>query len=262
MAAAGENVLDFVLKKIEDAPFLPVEFPCFYVSEVFPSDYYRNLLSKLPEEGAYKEHLPPYQKRYVFDLANANNISNLDASWKEVIQGLYSQKFLNGMARKFSQFIPDVYKGRGDFLRPHIESGSVKIGNRAVLTKDYECYALGPHTDAPPKFITALFYLAEDNSMADYGTSIYAPEKPLLDWNGRHFPFEGFKLVTTAPYNPNSAFFFLKNDKSFHGVEHRDHPGKVRNNLMWTSEIGETERSLGFNQLPLELFKRKRFFFF
>ncbi len=90
------------------------------------------------------------------------------------------------------------------------------------LVRDEPGYSLGPHTDAPKKVVTALFYLPRDGSLSHLGTSLYQPKVPFTDPSNKHHEFGDFTRVATLPYLPNSLFAFARSDSSFHGVERTD----------------------------------------
>jgi hypothetical protein len=112
---------------------------------------------------------------------------------------LGSQDFLEGMARKFGDEIRAVYNTKRAYIESHRSGRGIKVGNRMILTRDYANYSISPHTDAPPKFITALFYLAKDESMLNFGTSVYAPkDSKFKQWGAdrfqdAHLPYEDFR---------------------------------------------------------------------
>jgi hypothetical protein len=65
-----------------------------------------------------------------------------------------------------------------------------------------------------------LIYLAPDNSAEHLGTSLYQPRDPSFTCHdSKHYSFEDFIRVKTAPYRPNSLLAFMRSDVSFHGLE-------------------------------------------
>ena len=85
--------------------------------------------------------------------------------------------------------------------------------------RDRAGYSIGPHTDSPRRLLTMMVYLPEDREHTHLGTSVYRPlEDGRVCAGEAHHAFDGFEVVKTAPYLPNSAFGFMKTDNSFHGV--------------------------------------------
>jgi hypothetical protein len=105
-------------------------------------------------------------------------------------------------------------------------------------------YAIGPHTDAPHKAATLLFYLPEDEAFRRFGTSFYAPiDGAFRCRGGPHHPFERFRRVKTAEFVPNRLLAFPKSDRCFHGVERVDLPGIDRRLLIYNvCRTGEAPR--------------------
>jgi hypothetical protein len=255
-----DGVKEHLLGRIRDADLFKDPFPYMNITNLFPDDYYSTLLRELPSDQAYAKYHAPYDARFYIDFKPQADLTQR-AFWRDLLALLASQEFLEGMAHKFGDEISAVYKTRPNYIEPHRSGKGVKIGSRMILTRDYASYSISPHTDAPPKFITALFYLAKDESMLNFGTSIYAPkDKNFKQWGAdrfqdAHLPYENFDVAATMPYRPNSALVFLKTDNSFHGVERSaEYSNKGRDMLMWVPEIGVNERSWGNNSLPLEIF--------
>jgi hypothetical protein len=93
-----------------------------------------------------------------------------------------------------------------------------ELRTRIDLWSDQGGYQITPHTDAPHKLATFLFYCSSDPSLTDEGTSIYRPRDPELTcWSGRQWPAEDFEEVYRSPYTANRLFGFRKTDRSFHG---------------------------------------------
>jgi hypothetical protein len=255
-----DGVKEHILGRIKDADLFKEPYPYMYITDLFPADYYVKLLGELPRDEVYAKYHAPYEARLYIDFKpEAEIIKN--AFWRDLLALLGSQDFLVGMAHKFGDEIPAVYSTKRAHIESHRSDRGVKVGKRMILTRDYANYSISPHTDAPPKFITALFYLAKDESMLNFGTSIYAPkDSKFKQWGAdrfqdAHLPYEDFDLVTTMAYRPNSALVFLKTDNSFHGVERSaEYSNKGRDMLMWVPEIGINERSWGTNSLPLNTF--------
>ena len=97
---------------------------------------------------------------------------------------------------------------------------TVQTGTEILLVRDHTNYSIGPHTDSPSRLLSLLFYFPRDDSLSHLGTSIYMPKDPQFSCiGGPHYKPNNFDRVQTMPYRPNSLFAFMKNDKSFHGVE-------------------------------------------
>jgi hypothetical protein len=192
----NQAVLDHVSYRIGNARVNPYPFPHFFAENVFPEDYYAELLESLPPQEAYEER-GAYNGR---KFAEAN---------PERFELLRSDQFLQTIGGLFWQAFQKRF---GD------NQLSIRTDTRLIL--DSENYSIGPHTDAPWKIVSLLFYLPRDRSLSELGTSVYFPkEKGKVCAGGPHYPFEQFNRVHTAPFIPNSCFGFFKTANSWHGVE-------------------------------------------
>jgi hypothetical protein len=73
-------------------------------------------------------------------------------------------------------------------------------------------------------------------SEAEHGTTIYEPLiSGFTDKEGKHFDFDGFREVWTAPGKPNSVLIFARTDNSFHGCKPYDGE-RSRDILLWDSK--------------------------
>jgi hypothetical protein len=228
-------------------------FPHCYVAEVFPEPFYRALLRQLPRDDFYSKYPPPYEARLFFNL-DPGNAQALGAFWGEFEGWINGQPFLDRMAEKFGPFLAGTYAQRKALVDGSTDGDVVRIGCRTLVTRDYGDFALGPHSDSPSKFITAIFYLPADDRFAAFGTSIYRPKQPgFRSWKSTHYKHDLFEVVRTFPNVPNSLFVFMKSDISFHGVEPGDYPNDGRNMLMWVPDIGMSDRNWGPLRLPRRL---------
>lgn len=205
------EVLGHVCYKIANAQVSKWPFPHFYIEEPFPADFYRQLRSILPPKDAYKTGASNYNGRVFADPTATGELNFL-----------LSEEFLqaNVMA-----FFP-AFKHRFPNLQFEPD-----MDLRLIL--DSQNYAIGPHTDAPWKVLSLLFYLPEDYALEKLGTSIYIPkDRSFRCPGGPHHKFEAFTKIATAPFRPNSLLGFFKTDYSFHGVEPITIPCR-RDVLLW-----------------------------
>jgi hypothetical protein len=209
-----------VLYKIANAPIQLYPFPHIFVRDVFPLEFYEEILRRLPPKdmfttlkslGRVGSDYP--DTRFVLPLA-PNNLTGIAepfrSFWSEVAGWLLGGGFGSKVLPKFGQFLEQRFD----------DLDRMQFYDEALLVQDYTTYSLGPHTDSPIKVLSFLYYLPSDESQSHLGTTIYAPKDPqFLCAGGPHHPFELFRRVYTMPYLPNSLFAFLKTENSFHGVE-------------------------------------------
>jgi hypothetical protein len=221
MSSHAERHVEYhLLYKIINAPVRPYPFPHFYAEEVFPAEFYREMMASFPAA----DHLRPigeerpvpkdaYPNRFMIMLEPAK-LAVLPAPqrrvWERVGRFFLSQQFAETLLWKF-----------GDTVKQRLAGVTgVNFRSEAMLVDDRVNYVLGPHSDNQKKVVTLLFYLPDDNSQPELGTSIYVPNDPNFRCaGGPEYPFEGFQRVATMPYRANTLFAFAKTDNSFHGVE-------------------------------------------
>lgn len=205
-----------VLYNIANAPLRAFPYPHIYVRDVFPPAFYAELQAHIPDPAAMvpiEEARPVkgYKERFVLDLADTGE--RLDAGrrafWTGLQAGLTGGGLKTALLQKFAAEVQRRFAGQ-----------TVRFAEETLLVQDVTRYALGPHTDAPAKVITVLFYLPKDDSQSHLGTSIYLPQDRARRCpGGPHYGYEGFERAATMPFLPNSMFAFVKTDQSFHGVE-------------------------------------------
>lgn len=232
-------VEDHVLARIMAAPIKRLPSPHFYIDGVFPDDYYRDLLANMPSDADFTclgdtGRVPKgaYRERFVF-LPKKDDIDTLPsdkrAFWHDFSKWLYGERFFRSMVGKFAQNAATRFAGKLD---------AVQLTSEVLVVRDRTNYAIGPHTDAPHRFLSMLFYCPPDASREHLGTSLYMPlDRKFTCEGGPHYDFDKFVKVDTMPYRPNSMFCFVKTDTSFHGVEPIKDPDIARDIILYDIRI-------------------------
>lgn len=218
MSVVQEHVTD----RLEDADIESDPFPHFYVEDVFPDDFYDELLAHLPGPDGYKRWTEvgkvkedQYSKRSQFYLTN---------SWVENLESAEMREFWGDvgswlMGREFRRDVLSLFDPYRHLRFPDAESWP-DTWSETLLLRHRANYYIGPHTDMPSRVMNLLFYLPEDEGAEAVGTSVYEPKDPEFTCEGTsHHEFEDFNRVKTFPYKPNTVVGFLKTNRSFHGVE-------------------------------------------
>jgi hypothetical protein len=210
--------------RVANARVLTYPYPHFYVTDVFPDEFYAAIQRNIPDPDAMipiEEERPVkgYKERFVLQLKDDQHLERVSADkrkfWREFGETLLSGRFASLMLQKFQPF---VERRLGDIK-------SMSFGQEALLVQDITKYSLGPHSDSRKKVITVIFYLPADESQAHIGTSIYVPKDPAFRCpGGPHYAFDKFNRMATMPFVPNAMFCFCKTDNSFHGVEPVEDP--------------------------------------
>ncbi|MCB1148845.1 MAG: hypothetical protein KDK48_01660 [Chlamydiia bacterium] len=243
------NFLQHALYKILNAPIRLYPYPHLFVEEVFPADFYRRLLDKLPpdefmksitELGKALSGSGTYESRALLMMLPMfldTLPEELQKFWKGFSKKMLSETFEMGMRLKFGSEMDRLEKSLK--AKPQYLS-------QMELVRDRKGYALGPHTDSEWKVMTALFYLPEDRRYERFGTSIMVP-KPGFNRGdpSKHHKYDDFDLVYTLPFVPNSFFCFFRSEHSWHSVLPVDDPELVRNSICWRLVIQNHEEVFG-----------------
>jgi hypothetical protein len=223
-------VLRHVLDRVAKAEIVKDPFPYAVVDNILPDDYYAEALANFPTA----ESLRPinetgrvtstaYRERLVVLFADdefARMTEPQQRFWEEFAGWMYSDLFLNAFVAKFGEALETRLS------RILAAEDCLKVRGDALLVNDQTNYAVGPHTDAPHRLVTFLFYLPRDASMRDLGTSVYRAKDPAFTcWGGPHHPFDKFDFVRTVEFLPNRLLAFPKTERSFHGVEKIERQG-------------------------------------
>jgi hypothetical protein len=228
-----------MLYRIGNAPILPFPFPHIYVRDVFPADFYAELVRHLPPREAFApiSDVRPvtrgaYDETRSVLVLQPESVGKLPdpqrGVWERMARMLLGGELGNLVFAKFGQFIQARFQNQPN----------VQFFDEALLVQDSQNYALGPHTDTPLKVISFLFYLPADDSQPHLGTSIYVPkDRQFTCPGGPHYPFDRFDRMLTMPYVPNALFAFLKTPNAFHGVEPVNEAGVQRNLLLYDVRI-------------------------
>jgi hypothetical protein len=203
--------------RFANAPVCHYPFHHFYIQDVFPGDFYTEIIRHLPTHAELfpieeKRSVKGYKERFVscFDDPSLNLLSKERGDFWRAFRDVYLRGFFGtSLVNKFAALISKRFPGESPAFRDEL-----------LLVHDTKNYSLGPHTDSSRKVITVLFYLPVDRDHQALGTSIYVPNDPAFSCpGGPHHKHDRFRRIHTAPYLPNSALCFLKSDVSFHGVE-------------------------------------------
>lgn len=226
--------------KIGNVPFGMFPYPHFYLQDVFPADFYRQLQQNLPDPQAMipleqARGAKGYKERFVLGLTDEHLATLPDAKrafWKELNRWMIEEgNFSNLIFNKFRPFIEQRFAGQT----------GLNFYSETLLVQDVTNYKLGPHTDLPRKVVTMLFYLPPDDSQRHLGTSMYLPADGQFTCpGGPHHEREKFLRLHTNPFLPNSLFAFFKTNNSFHGVEPVADPDTRRWLLLFDIYVKET----------------------
>lgn len=239
----SSNVEQHVLYQIANAPMREYPYAHIYVENVFPADFYAALRENWPDPSALVSladtgRVPKgaYRERFVMPFTPAE-IDKLPeerrAFWTEFATWMITQEFLTAMIDKFEPYVKERFGD--DIYRCSFAADS-------LIVRDLTNFSIGPHTDAPHRLLSMLFYCPADEALRHLGTSLYVPRDPGFRCRGGpHYPHDMFRRVMTMEYKPNSLFAFIKNDRSFHGVEPIGDADVLRDILLYDIRVFEPE---------------------
>lgn len=214
-------VEEHVIYQIANAAMREYPYAHIYVENVFPEDFYARLRALWPTDASLVSlgdtgRVPKgaYPERFILPFSQAE-VQKLDAPrrefWLEFGDWFLNKRFMTAVIDKFE---PHVRARFGDAMYRNY------YGAESLVVRDMTNYSIGPHTDAPHRLLSMLFYCPDDDSRAHLGTSIYAPNDPDFRCaGGPHYPHNRFHRIRTMDFRRNTLFAFIKNDHSFHGVE-------------------------------------------
>lgn len=208
---------DQVIYNLRNANVRNYPYPHFFCDSVFPWEFYAQMREKILANQNF-EMGKSYQNR---------GITNLDGFPE--FDFMLSKFFLHSMLHIFEKQLKEYAK----------EHPQPDLYIDVRLVRDSQGYSIGPHTDAPWKLASLLFYFPEEYVPNEtLGTSIFVPKDHQATCvGGPHYSFEPFNKVYTAPYRANSCFGFWKTPYSWHGVEPIDIP--ISRNVLLYNIYGE-----------------------
>jgi len=234
------SVEDHVLARIADTPVQRDPFPHCVVDEVFPAAFYEEMHDHWPADTAFQRLVDTRRvgktysaQRLVIELGDSvwPRMQDVESRfWRDrVYSWLKASRFSEALAQKFRDVTAPRLAAVNGLMRPD-----------ALLVSDRGGYVLGPHTDAPHRLVSALFYLALDHwtFAEEIGTTLYRPLDPRFSCKGGPaYSFAAFQAVKRIAFLPNRLFMFPKTDYSFHGVEPVRPAGIDRRTLMFDIQI-------------------------
>ena len=170
------QVKDHIIKKISSSPLINEPFGHKFIENVFPENYYQDLLSHLPSKsyyipiskaGSVGSHYSP--ERFIFNLLDKENMNKLDQEKQsflsELLSILLSKELFLSVTSSFSKIIDNRLNNLSELEKKKIGTKNFNFTIRTALVKDFTKYNLGAHTDTVGKLISFLFYIPKDDSL-------------------------------------------------------------------------------------------------
>lgn len=218
--------------QVLNAPLRLSPAPHFYISGIFPADFYAQMLQHFPAQADFKQmrasahgNMGIHESRHYlsyFDDDWRKLPGAQGAFWGALCAALSAGSFHAAVTAKFGAYLDLPRKWA---LGEHQD---------ILMISDRSGYMISPHTDTPQKLFSLLFYCPVDDTHPELGTSFYAPKGEAPRAAGQfdawcyhdaapHRPFEDYEKIATMPYMPNALFGFVRTRHSFHAVE----PGRA-----------------------------------
>lgn len=202
-------------------------FPFGYVDDYLPEDLLAELQSTFPDPDRHElvQVLGKGKKRVVFRAPPVPEfVSAAGPEWAEAVTAVCSPHFLEPTW--------EWVRGRLAATPVHSEAYQELLEQRLALSVDdlivqmefssLEAGAyLPPHTDAADKVLSCVFYLPVEGWDPTWGgvSEVYTPARVMgPNWHNRIGEREWFTVLDAVPYTPNRMFWFIKTEKSWHGV--------------------------------------------
>ena len=213
--------LAFLIERLRRARVEADPFSHYYLENVLPEDYYQQLLNHLPGSDVYENlyevtdlKLDHFRHRYQRDLNDGWTSAlppQLRTFWNSFNEWFLGPALAQAVLESFAEPLRSRIGAKHSWPEVSVEAQFIR--HRAG-------YFLGPHSDLCTKLVVILLYLAPDSRAERLGTSLYRPKQAGFSCpDSKHYPFEDFVRVKTAPYRPNSLLAFVRSDISFHGLE-------------------------------------------
>jgi hypothetical protein len=215
-------------QKLEEAEIVDYPSPHFVIEGIFPDFFYKKMQSMWPEEkyfkGARKRGILPVTGGC---LENVHLSRDQKIFWRVFGEIIVNRFIKPKIFEKFKYTISmnsfldcsDLSKiSFADFINLRQDS----------LISDQGKYTIKPHVDQRNIFASLLFYLPNDSSHQDFGTTLYygPPTR-----NKQIYADSSLEKVKTVPYKPNTLFCHIQIPNSWHGVEKTNHENNYRRKL-------------------------------
>src|ERR1700687_5704287 len=100
-------VHDHVAVRIRKATLETEPFTYCYIQNIFPADFYAELMAKLPPNGKYAPYEPPYESRTSLNIDPAT-ARDLGAFWQSFEEWINGHSLLDCMVEKFKPVLPTM----------------------------------------------------------------------------------------------------------------------------------------------------------
>lgn len=186
---------------IEAADHFSSPFPHIVFRNIFPADFYRDLLRSVPTQGY--EPITGTGTRVALRLYG-ENVEKIDQAlrpaWAAVSTMLTSMEVEQAIRNRLADGL--AIRARGD-KAPHPDD--LKLVAKPVVYWDRDGYQIKPHPDTRKKVVTMQLYCPADESQQALGTTLYRASLKGLFHVGSYC----LEPVKTIPFLPNVGYAFV-----------------------------------------------------
>jgi hypothetical protein len=197
----ADELTAHAVASVEAADYFAAPFPHIVFRNVFPTDFYRDLLKSVPTEGY--DPITGTGTRMALRLYG-DNVAKIDPAlqpaWSAVSTMLSSKAIENAIRKKLHDGLE--IRARGDKVSG---ADQVKLVAKPVLYIDRDGYQIKPHPDTRKKVVTMQLYCPPDDRQEALGTTLYKASLKGLFHVGSYC----LEPVKTIPFLPNVGYAFV-----------------------------------------------------
>ena len=231
----AERIARHMAERVRTCVATDAPYQHFHLVGAFPDEVYAEIRRSIPPRESYR---PINIKRWknAAGQSTRDRLALSDGEMSRVpdaIRSLWEDITAALVSRDVQQAVYSVLKKDIALRLGHPVEDVLKQDAYAsvLLVRDFEDYYLKPQQDGQPRVVTVMFYLADEGSPTDLGTSLYRENALLSRLMGKRF-----EEIGRFPYLPNSVGVFAVNDTpgrtSWHGRELIVGPSVVRDSII------------------------------
>jgi hypothetical protein len=227
-----------LLNQSSSVSIIETPYPHVVIRNALKKETYQDLANNYPSTSQIRKSTV-VSNRHQIHAKDLLSDSHTYPAWREFAQYHISQSFYLELIHLFAPFIRSTYPWLEDSVGKPLEEftcgprdpnlevqpdisldcqpGLNTVSNERMSVRT-------PHLDANNKLITGLFYMRVDGDDSEGGDlELYRPRKKKMRFSTAATPMvEDIEVVTSVPYQANTAVFFLNSPVSVHGVSPRD----------------------------------------
>lgn len=203
-------------------------FPFGWIDDYLPAALYQALEAGflIPDGHPEAGTLGKGKKRIVFTVPpDPTKLGRISNEWEDWLTTIGSHAFRRDCLAWVRELLPLETLAEGpyrDLFRMRQALGPDDVEMQCEFSTLGGGVFLPPHSDSSDKILTFVHYFAPAGWQAawDGATEVYRPADPrqLVNFSNFFLPRDAVACVARSEYRPNRLFFFVKNDRSWHGV--------------------------------------------